>query len=491
TTGTTGTTEGTTGTTGTTEGTTGTTGTTEGTTGTTGTTEGTTGTTEGTDDSQPDDLESLLALNKEGTTGTTGTTEGTAGTTGTTEGTAGTQLPTLATLRPTTTGGGTEDKVKAAEDAKAVVTNLENQLNNLKAQQAGAAPQDKVAFEGPIAALQSALIAVKKDAADKEAAAKTTTTPGTTTPGTTTPGTTTGGDTTKTSTTSSGEKLEFPNAEEKGKFDTAQKEAADLKTQLDKKKEAIAKFEAAKNTNNPFPPIIGETLKKQAADLEIQLTAAQKKVSDLAKGAKIIPATIPGKKIEPNGGDGTTGNNNLPGQKPPTKNVFNDNDRKVKFVDRTKVIYRDNDDDDTDKEYIISSNKNTCPTQSETVALNGKINPKGIRILADFDPCRISDGSVTLNMPNTGSIKLALLFIDNVGNNDAGVLVKPLKIQDLSTNQALYSVELDGNMNGINPLSGQSTSISRINGLALYNDGNEPIQFNSGNIAALTATFTK
>ena len=146
---------------------------------------------------------------------------------------------------------------------------------------------------------------------------------------------------------------------------------------------------------------------------------------------------------------------------------------------------------DIDKQYIISSNKNTCPTQSETVALNGKINPKGIRILADFDPCRISDGSVTLNMPNTGSIKLALLFIDNVGNNNAGVLVKPLKIQDLSTNQALFSVELDGNMNGINPLSGQSTSISRINGLALYNDGNEPIQFNSGNIAALTATFTK
>ena len=86
---------------------------------------------------------------------------------------------------------------------------------------------------------------------------------------------------------------------------------------------------------------------------------------------------------------------------------------------------------------MISSNKNTCPTQSETVALNGKINPKGIRILADFDPCRISDGSVTLNMPNTGSIKLALLFIDNVGNNDAGVLVKPLKIQDLSTESGI------------------------------------------------------
>ena len=213
--------------------------------------------------------------------------------------------------------------------------------------------------------------------------------------------------------------------------------------------------------------------KHKIIELQAKLTTAKKNVDDLAKGAiKSTPAT---------GGP--------PQQQ---KKVFNDNnDRKIKFVDRTKVIYRDNDDDDTDKEYVIISNKNTCPTQSETVALNGQIKPKGIRILADFDPCRISGGSVTLNMPNTGSIKLALLFIDKVGNNDAGVLVKPVKIQDLNTNQALFSVELDGNMNGINPISGQSTSISRINGLAVYNDGNQPIQFNSGNMAALTATFTK
>ena len=350
----------------------------------------------------------------------------------------------------TTTGGGVEDKVKAAEAAKATATGLEAQLNALKGAQAAAAPQAKGAFDGPITATQNALDAAKKDAAAKDAAAKS---------ATTTPGTTTGG----------GEsKLQFPTTEEKAKFDAAKKDVTDLKTQLEKAKETLAK-----NVEPPLPIAQQNALKQNIADLEGKLTTAQKKVDDLAKGAiKSTPVT----------------------GKPPQqqKKVFNDNnDRKIKFVDRTKVIYRDNDDDDIDKQYIISSNKNTCPTQSETVALNGKINPKGIRILADFDPCRISDGSVTLNMPNTGSIKLALLFIDNVGNNNAGVLVKPLKIQDLSTNQALFSVELDGNMNGINPLSGQSTSISRINGLALYNDGNEPIQFNSGNIAALTATFTK
>ena len=369
---------------------------------------------------------------------------------------------TTTTTPGTTTGGGAEDKVKAAEEAKATVTNLEAQLNALKAAEANAPPQAKGAFQSAILGVQGALDAAKKNAADKEAAAKsTTTTPGTTTGGaggtTTTPGTTTGG----------GEsKLQFPTTEEKAKFDAAKKDVTDLKTQLEKAKETLAK-----NVEPPLPIAQQNALKQNIADLEAKLTTAQKKVTDLAKGA--IPAT-------------------QKGPPPQSKKVFNDNnDRKIKFVDRTKVIYRDNDDTNIDKEYVISSNKNTCPTQSETVALNGQIKPKGIRILADFDPCRISGGSVTLNMPNTGSIKLALLFIDKVGNNDAGVLVKPVKIQDLNTNQALFKIELDGNMNGINPISGQSTSISRINGLAVYNDGDQPIQFNSGNTAALTATFTK
>ena len=74
--------------------------------------------------------------------------------------------------------------MKAAEEAKATVTGLEGQLNALKAAQAGAVPQAKGAFDGPIAATQNALDAAKKNAADKEAAAKSaTTTPGTTTGG--------------------------------------------------------------------------------------------------------------------------------------------------------------------------------------------------------------------------------------------------------------------------------------------------------------------
>jgi len=47
-------------------------------------------------------------------------------------------------------------------------------------------------------------------------------------------------------------------------------------------------------------------------------------------------------------------------------------------------------------------------------------------------------------------------------------------------------------MTGINPNTGQRISVTNINGLALYNDGNYAVKFEPGNnIAALTVSFTK
>ena len=99
--------------------------------------------------------------------------------------------------------------------------------------------------------------------------------------------------------------------------------------------------------------------------------------------------------------------------------------------------------------------------------------------------------SVTLNMPNTQSIKLAALSIDRIGNKNSGTLVNPIKIQNINQNQGLFTIELNEQMRGLNPVTGKSTTLTKINGLALYNNGDKPIQFKSGNIAALTATFTK
>ena len=161
------------------------------------------------------------------------------------------------------------------------------------------------------------------------------------------------------------------------------------------------------------------------------------------------------------------------------------------IIDRTtnKIIVKDY--NDIEKQIIIINDKINCPTQSDSVELTGKISPKGIRLLADFDPCRIVDGGVTLNIPNNPNLKLAAVYIDKNGNNHGGTLINPVKIQTISKNQGLFTIELDDTMKGINPVTGQTTTLTKINGLALYNNGDKPIQFKSGNIAALTTVFTK
>ena len=129
------------------------------------------------------------------------------------------------------------------------------------------------------------------------------------------------------------------------------------------------------------------------------------------------------------------------GETPPLTGPPNNFQQKIKYefnfniIDRTtnKIIVKY--DNDIEKQIIVITDKINCPTQSDSVELKGKINPKEIRLLADFDPCRIIDGSVTLNMPNNQNLKLAAVFIDKNGNNHAGTLLNPVKIQNINKNQ--------------------------------------------------------
>ena len=52
-------------------------------------------------------------------------------------------------------------------------------------------------------------------------------------------------------------------------------------------------------------------------------------------------------------------------------------------------------------------------------------------------------------MPDTQNIKLAALFMDKTGKNNYGILINPTKIQKISSNQALFTIQLDGEMTGI------------------------------------------
>jgi hypothetical protein len=214
----------------------------------------------------------------------------------------------------------------------------------------------------------------------------------------------------------------------------------------------------------------------------------------LSTGLKFVYAQD---NIDGNGGGGDDGNDGSnPGddngdgsENGGDSNTDNDSKGSDETNKKNKSIVKD--DNNIAQEILIVGEKETCPTQSENVELSGIINPKDIRLLADFYPCKIADGGITLNIPEIPILKLAVMYIDYNGNNHAGALITPAKIQSINDNQGLFAIELDKEMKGINPITGQSTTLTKINGLALYNNGDKPVVLKPGNIAALTATFTK
>ena len=143
----------------------------------------------------------------------------------------------------------------------------------------------------------------------------------------------------------------------------------------------------------------------------------------------------------------------------------------------------------------IGTDDSTCKTQiKEVLKLEGIIiKPKGIRLLADFNPCKLSNGKLTLYAPITPILKLGIMYIDytNGNSNPQGVLVSPNKVQSIDTNRGVFTLELDGKMKGEDPVTREDTTLSNINGLALYNSGDIPLEFKDGDMAILKATFTK
>jgi hypothetical protein len=140
-----------------------------------------------------------------------------------------------------------------------------------------------------------------------------------------------------------------------------------------------------------------------------------------------------------------------------------------------------------------NSIRNNCnPIHESTITLQNTLNPKGVLLLSDFSPCKLVNGEVTLNIPENTNLKLTAMYVDPIGNEHSGAFINPTNIQSNDKNHATFTIKLDKTMKGTDPITGKSTTLTKINGLALYNNGDKPIVFQPGNIVTLTAaTFTK
>ncbi|MGZ5510804.1 MAG: hypothetical protein ACXWFC_10065, partial [Nitrososphaeraceae archaeon] len=162
------------------------------------------------------------------------------------------------------------------------------------------------------------------------------------------------------------------------------------------------------------------------------------------------------------------------------------------FKNKIKIdIDNDRDNDNVKIIKKVYKRDNSCPTQSDSIQLKGKILPKGVIVLADFEPCELKDGRATLNIPGNPNLKFVVLFIDKKGNDHEGAIITKQKVQSLSKDSGLYVVNFDNKMTGIDPVTGKKITLDKINGLALYNVAKKALDFKSGNSLALTAVLQK
>jgi alpha-N-acetylglucosamine transferase len=113
----------------------------------------------------------------------------------------------------------------------------------------------------------------------------------------------------------------------------------------------------------------------------------------------------------------------------------------------------------------------------------------GARILAAFEPCVLTDGSVVLNLPDEQGIQLVAANIQG-GQTTQSVVVPMQRIAPITQGQTLYTVDLNEQVTGPDPASGnQATLNGNINALFLWNNGGQDVEFSADNSVALNAVL--
>ena len=130
----------------------------------------------------------------------------------------------------------------------------------------------------------------------------------------------------------------------------------------------------------------------------------------------------------------------------------------------------------------------------ETVRLGkGSIPAGGIRILADLEPFYIIDGSIQFNAPSNARNLKVIVAESTTKSVTHAVILNPTKIMDVGQGQSLYHVDLNEEISGRNPWTGDSDKVDRYNNVYLMHigEGQRPISFSDQSQATLTVVFAQ
>jgi hypothetical protein len=111
----------------------------------------------------------------------------------------------------------------------------------------------------------------------------------------------------------------------------------------------------------------------------------------------------------------------------------------------------------------------------------------GARILAAFEPCSLTDGSVVLNLPDKQGIELVAANIQ-AGQTTQAVEIQMQRVAPITQGQTLFVADLDGRITGPDPSTGDQVTLNgNINTLFLWNNGEDDVQFSGDNSVAFNA----
>jgi hypothetical protein len=128
----------------------------------------------------------------------------------------------------------------------------------------------------------------------------------------------------------------------------------------------------------------------------------------------------------------------------------------------------------------------------ETVRLGkGSMPAGGIRILADLEPFYIIDGSIQFNAPSNARNLKVIVAESTTKSVTHAVILNPTKIMDVGQGESLYHVDLNEEISGRNPWTGDSDKVDRYNNVYLMHigEGQRPISFNDQSQATITVVF--
>ena len=133
-----------------------------------------------------------------------------------------------------------------------------------------------------------------------------------------------------------------------------------------------------------------------------------------------------------------------------------------------------------------------CPPQEATILLGPSTMVNGAaRIVAAFDPCVLTGGSVLLHLPDEQGIQLVAANIQG-GQTTQSVIVPMQRTASATPGQSSYTVDLSGQVTGPEPLTGIQTTLNgNINALLLWNNGEQGVEFSPDNSVVLNAILRR